>query len=90
MGSGRTGTDRQFFFVNDRPCGLSKVSRPSLLCHTALSLGHPQVQKAFNDVYRSFNANQAPFIIANFIVPTGVYRQLPSIMTYTPHSNRDV
>ncbi|KAJ7279405.1 histidine kinase-like ATPase [Mycena rebaudengoi] len=49
---GRTGTDRQFFFVNGRPCSLSKV------------------QKAFNEVYRSFNAMQSPFIIADLIIPT--------------------
>ena len=26
VGGGRTGTDRQFFYVNGRPCNLSKVS----------------------------------------------------------------
>ncbi|PFH47229.1 hypothetical protein AMATHDRAFT_152665 [Amanita thiersii Skay4041] len=52
IGCGRTGTDRQFFYVNGRPCNLTKV------------------QKAFNEVYRSFNVNQAPFLLANFIVPT--------------------
>jgi DNA mismatch repair protein PMS2 len=25
LGCGRTGTDRQFFFVNGRPCALPKV-----------------------------------------------------------------
>ncbi|KAJ6550886.1 DNA mismatch repair protein [Mycena vulgaris] len=52
VGSGRTGTDRQFFYVNGRPCNLSKI------------------QKAFNEVYRSFNATQSAFIIADFILPT--------------------
>ncbi|KAI0742215.1 hypothetical protein C8Q80DRAFT_1220949 [Daedaleopsis nitida] len=52
VGCGRTGTDRQFFFVNGRPCAPSKV------------------QKAFNEVYRSFNATQSPFIIADFMLPT--------------------
>ncbi|KAJ6510997.1 histidine kinase-like ATPase [Mycena sanguinolenta] len=52
VGCGRTGTDRQFFYVNGRPCNLSKV------------------QKAFNEVYRSFNATQSPFIVADFILPT--------------------
>jgi DNA mismatch repair protein PMS2 len=38
-----------------------------------------QIQKAFNEVYRSFNANQAPFILADFIVPTGEFNvSLPS------------
>ncbi|KAJ7753591.1 histidine kinase-like ATPase [Mycena maculata] len=49
---GRTGTDRQFFYINGRPCNLSKI------------------QKAFNEVYRSFNATQSPFIIADLILPT--------------------
>jgi len=52
VGCGRTGTDRQFFFINGRPCSPSKV------------------QKAFNEVYRTFNANQAPFVVADFILPT--------------------
>ncbi|KAF7340690.1 Mismatch repair endonuclease PMS2 [Mycena sanguinolenta] len=52
VGCGRTGTDRQFFYVNGRPCNISKV------------------QKAFNEVYRSFNATQSPFIVADFILPT--------------------
>ncbi|KAI0640833.1 hypothetical protein C8Q79DRAFT_920459 [Trametes meyenii] len=52
VGCGRTGTDRQFFFVNGRPCAPAKV------------------QKAFNEVYHSFNATQAPFIVADFILPT--------------------
>ncbi|OCH89384.1 DNA mismatch repair protein MutL [Obba rivulosa] len=52
VGCGRASTDRQFFFVNGRPCNPSKV------------------QKAFNEVYRSFNATQAPFIVADFILPT--------------------
>ncbi|KAF8881693.1 histidine kinase-like ATPase [Gymnopilus junonius] len=55
MGCGRTGTDRQFFFINGRPCNMSKV------------------QKVFNEVYRSFNTNQAPFILADFIIPTESY-----------------
>ncbi|TDL18204.1 DNA mismatch repair protein MutL [Rickenella mellea] len=51
-GRGRTGTDRQYFFINGRPCNPSKI------------------QKAFNEVYRTFNANQSPFIVADFILPT--------------------
>ncbi|KAJ6632243.1 hypothetical protein B0H10DRAFT_1976681 [Mycena sp. CBHHK59/15] len=54
VGCGRTGTDRQFFYVNGRPCNLNKI------------------QKAFNEVYRSFNATQSPFIVADFIIPTGM------------------
>jgi hypothetical protein len=32
-----------------------------------------QVQKVFNEVYRSFNTNQSPFIVADFIIPTSAY-----------------
>ncbi|KAF8797760.1 DNA mismatch repair protein MutL [Phlegmacium glaucopus] len=55
VGAGRTATDRQFFYVNSRPCNMSKI------------------QKAFNEVYRSFNASQAPFIMADFDIPTDAY-----------------
>ncbi|KAH9977464.1 hypothetical protein BJV74DRAFT_781094 [Russula compacta] len=51
-GLGRAGTDRQFFFINGRPCAPAKV------------------QKAINEVYRTFNANQSPFVIADFLLPT--------------------
>lgn len=51
-GFGRSGSDRQYFFINGRPCNPSKI------------------QKAFNEVYRTFNATQSPFIVANFIIPT--------------------
>lgn len=52
VGTGRTGSDRQFLYINGRPCNLGKI------------------QKAFNEVYRSFNVGQHPFIIADFILPT--------------------
>jgi DNA mismatch repair protein PMS2 len=52
IGCGRTSTDRQFFYVNGRPCNLSKV------------------QKAFNEVYRSFSVNQSPFLLVDIILPT--------------------
>ncbi|KAI0049102.1 DNA mismatch repair protein MutL [Auriscalpium vulgare] len=52
VGGGRTGTDRQFFFINGRPCNPTKV------------------QKAFNEVYRTFNMNQSPFIVADFVIPS--------------------
>ena len=64
-GAGRVGTDRQFFFINGRPCAPAKV------------------QKAINEVYRTFNANQSPFVIADFILPTGTTRSHPT------YSHRD-
>ncbi|KAI0067480.1 DNA mismatch repair protein MutL [Artomyces pyxidatus] len=51
VGGGRTGIDRQFFYINHRPCNISKV------------------QKALNEVYRTFNMHQSPFIVADFILP---------------------
>ncbi|EAU83597.2 DNA mismatch repair protein [Coprinopsis cinerea okayama7 len=63
VGCGRLNTDRQFFYINGRPCNL------------------PKVQKAFNEVYRTFNANQAPFLVADFIIPTGL---LSSLVTPLP------
>jgi DNA mismatch repair protein PMS2 len=39
-------------------------SRPCLL---------PQITKVFNDVYRSFNVSQSPFIFANLIMNTNAY-----------------
>ena len=72
VGCGRTGTDRQFFYVNGRPCNIPTVR----LCYSfsfSLSRLRSQIQKAFNEVYRSFNANQAPFIVADFVLPKGVF-----------------
>ena len=54
-GEGRQAPDRQFLFVNSRPCSL------------------PQVAKAFNEVYRSFNISQSPFIFANLVMDTQAY-----------------
>ncbi|KAJ3799796.1 DNA mismatch repair protein MutL [Lentinula aff. detonsa] len=54
--SARSATDRQFFYVNGRPCSLNKI------------------QKAINDIYRTFipsnaTSNQFPFIVADFTIP---------------------
>lgn len=46
-GSGRSTSDRQFFFINGRPCVPNKLI------------------KVINEVYRSFNGNQYPFIVLN-------------------------
>ncbi|KIP06904.1 hypothetical protein PHLGIDRAFT_72015 [Phlebiopsis gigantea 11061_1 CR5-6] len=53
LNCGRSASDRQYFFVNGRPCSPSKV------------------QKAFNEVYKTFNATQMPFIVADFSLPNG-------------------
>ncbi|KAJ3934300.1 MAG: hypothetical protein NXY57DRAFT_890483 [Lentinula lateritia] len=55
-GSARSTTDRQFFYVNGRPCTPSKI------------------QKAINDIYRTFipsnaTSGQFPFVVADFTIP---------------------
>ncbi|KJX94717.1 DNA mismatch repair protein pms1 [Zymoseptoria brevis] len=35
--------------------------------------GLPQVAKAFNEVYKSFNVSQSPFVFANLIMDTNAY-----------------
>ncbi|KAF9431560.1 Mismatch repair endonuclease pms2 [Entomortierella beljakovae] len=55
FGKGRSSTDRQYIYINGRPCTLPKVSR------------------VINEVYRSFNTNQSPFLVANLILPTYYY-----------------
>lgn len=54
-GSGRTSSDRQFYYINGRPWDAGRISR------------------AFNEVYKSFNSNQLPFVIADFKLPTDSY-----------------
>ncbi|KAF9918398.1 hypothetical protein BX616_008958 [Lobosporangium transversale] len=55
FGKGRSSTDRQYFYINGRPCTLPKLAR------------------VINEVYRSFNTNQSPFLVANLILPTSYY-----------------
>lgn len=46
-GSGKTTTNRQFLYINSRPCESQKI------------------MKLVNEVYRSYNNNQYPFIYLN-------------------------
>ncbi|KAG0218911.1 hypothetical protein B0O80DRAFT_504572 [Mortierella sp. GBAus27b] len=55
FGKGRSAPDRQYIYINGRPCNL------------------PSVTRAINEVYRSFNTNQSPFLVANLILPTSYY-----------------
>ncbi|KAL7412123.1 hypothetical protein BDY24DRAFT_109550 [Mrakia frigida] len=50
-GKGRSSSDRQFLYVNGRPCSL------------------PKVQKVINDVYRTFNTSQTPFVVLDLQLP---------------------
>ncbi|RHZ80299.1 hypothetical protein Glove_137g29 [Diversispora epigaea] len=45
---GRGSADRQYYFINGRPCNL------------------PKIAKVMNEIYKSFNTNQYPFLIADF------------------------
>ncbi|CAG8491776.1 9915_t:CDS:10 [Paraglomus occultum] len=44
-GCGRNTTDRQYYYINGRPCTLPKAF--------------------FNEVYKTYNSNQLPFVIAD-------------------------
>lgn len=46
-GNGRSTTERQFFYVNSRPCEPNKV------------------MKLVNEMYRSYNPHQSPFVYLN-------------------------
>jgi DNA mismatch repair protein PMS2 len=72
--SGRTSTDRQFFYVNGRPCTLTKVSSRHLSSLAATNIIIIQVQKVVNETYKSYTASNSsiphfPFIVADFNVP---------------------
>ncbi|KAF5368077.1 hypothetical protein D9758_004384 [Tetrapyrgos nigripes] len=54
-GAGRSGTDRQFFYINGRPCGLTKIQK--VFNETYRSFSPSAVVAA-----------QFPFIVANFTV----------------------
>lgn len=49
-GCGRSSSDRQFYYINSRPCVPNKLI------------------KIVNEVYRSFNGNQYPFIVLNIMI----------------------
>ncbi|KAG8771401.1 hypothetical protein FRC15_003428 [Serendipita sp. 397] len=74
VGCGRASNDRQFFFVNQRPCNLSKI------------------QKAMNEVYKTFNQTQSPFLVLDFSLPTDVcdINVSPDKRTIFVHSEEDL
>lgn len=55
LGHGRSTSDRQYFYVNGRPCVL------------------PKVAKSINLIFKSFNNQAFPFIVADFKIPTDAY-----------------
>jgi DNA mismatch repair protein PMS2 len=68
---GRASNDRQFFYINGRPCILQKASLEVLFCISTLTLRYLKIQTAINEVYKSFNATQFPFVVANLKLPLG-------------------
>ncbi|CAI2191264.1 5655_t:CDS:10, partial [Funneliformis geosporum] len=54
-GHGRGSNDRQYFFINGRPCNL------------------PKIAKAINEIYKSFNTYQYPFIVMDFRLAKSLY-----------------
>lgn len=55
FGQGRSTSDRQFYYINSRPCVL------------------PQFSKALNEVYKTYNSLQSPFVVANIKLDTKLY-----------------
>ncbi|CEP11351.1 hypothetical protein [Parasitella parasitica] len=74
-GLGRSSSDRQYFYVNGRPCALPKVMLSTYVSSLSLYT-HRQyykVTKAVNEVYRTFITNQYPVVIVNMKLPTDTY-----------------
>ena len=79
-GYGRSSTDRQFFFINKRPCDHAKVSHD---CHMVVTwssevtcLSHvchmtTQLVKLVNEVYHSYNRHQYPAVVLRVDVRSG-------------------
>ncbi|KAJ9104150.1 hypothetical protein QFC19_004134 [Naganishia cerealis] len=51
FGSGRTSSDRQYYYINGRPFVATKIAR------------------AINELYKSYNTNQFPFVILDLQIP---------------------
>ncbi|KAK9762097.1 ATP-binding mismatch repair protein [Basidiobolus ranarum] len=73
-GAGRSSPDRQFFYINGRPCDL------------------PKIAKVFNEVYRTCNSGQYPFVVANILIDTGCYdvNVTPDKRTIYLHNEKDL
>ncbi|PKK63762.1 DNA mismatch repair protein MutL [Rhizophagus irregularis] len=54
-GYGRGSNDRQYYFINGRPCNL------------------PKMAKAVNELYKSFNTHQYPFVVIDFRLAKSSY-----------------
>jgi DNA mismatch repair protein PMS2 len=81
-GQGRSSTDRQFFYINGRPFSPTKVRQFLPVAHPSAEA--EQIPRAINEVYRSYNANQAPCVVANFIVSAGAQQSSRARSGLTP------
>ncbi|RIA81523.1 hypothetical protein C1645_790263 [Glomus cerebriforme] len=54
-GNGRGSNDRQYYFINGRPCNL------------------PKIAKSINELYKSFNTYQYPFVVIDFRLAKSSY-----------------
>ena len=52
--------------------------------------GLPQVAKVFNEVYKSYNISQSPFIFANIVLDTSMWHSWTSICMLTLSDAYDV
>ena len=52
--------------------------------------GLPQVAKVFNEVYKSYNISQSPFIFANIVLDTSMWHSWTSICMLTLADAYDV
>lgn len=52
--------------------------------------GLPQVARAFNDVYKSYNLSQSPFIFANLVLDTSTFNETVSCLLLTFRDAYDV
>lgn len=85
-GVGRSATDRQFFFINNRPCDPLKVINVErvywmsgfIFSSRPVVIPSLQVTKLVNEVYHMYNRHQYPFVALNIAVASGEKAQVVS------------
>nr|CAD7428416.1 unnamed protein product [Timema monikensis] len=64
-GAGRAASDRQFYYINSRPCEPTKVIFLGLRSSAQHEATITEVIKLINEVYHQFNKHQFPFVFIN-------------------------
>lgn len=96
QGHGRASSDRQYTYINGRPCNLPQVGvRTPILHLAALQITlrlTPQVMKAVNEVYKTYNVSQVPLAVLDFrLAPESVDINVsPDKRTVFVHSERNL